>query len=32
MIDRLILARREQERQKSLLDAGIDPFLNSVDD
>ncbi len=32
LIDRLILARREKERQKSLQDAGIDPFLNSVDD
>jgi len=31
MTDRLMLARREKDRQKSLLEAGIDPYLNTVD-
>jgi preprotein translocase subunit SecA len=32
MTDRLMLARREKDRQKSLLEAGIDPCLNTVDE
>ncbi len=32
MTDRLMLARRSKDRQKNLLEAGIDPFLNTVDE
>lgn len=32
LVDRIILARGEKERQKNLNDARIDPFLNSLDD
>ncbi|HBJ35574.1 MAG TPA: preprotein translocase subunit SecA [Planctomycetaceae bacterium] len=32
LTDRLMLSRREKDRQKSLLEAGIDPYLNTVDE